>query len=135
RDKAGMSDALFHLGNAAYQRGDLRQAEAFLDESTCLSRAGSDNLQTALRLTMLGNVLRDRRDFLAAGERYHERLQLPRAHGYTIDVALTLVAIGLLALQTGQTERADAAFKVSLSLQYELNNPEGLGLALEALGW
>ena len=138
------ADALFHLGLVAYDQMDWvmasnRHAESLrvatsLNDALSIARGlrGLRALSIARGLRGLALAAHQQGDYERARQLHEESLAKRREVGEPWGVALALVDLGQVLLDTRDVARAKALFHESLTLSQDLGNRLGLARSLEA---
>jgi DNA-binding CsgD family transcriptional regulator len=132
-DMRGMARGLLADGWAAPIEGDLERALASHTHSAECYAEASDEQGVVLALAGLGNTATLARDFAAAARYNEEALALARKLGDTYSQAQVHEALGLVALQQADLERADYHFKQSAPLCRAIGSLELLCYCLVGL--
>jgi tetratricopeptide (TPR) repeat protein len=123
------------LAKVLSQRGDHASARACGEQALAGWRRDSDTWGTAVALNFLGELLREERDFVAAGQRYEESRQLFKIAGDQRGLAIATQNLGIVAIEQGDFERARALHRATLPLKRELGDREGLAASLVDLAY
>jgi predicted ATPase/DNA-binding SARP family transcriptional activator len=117
---------LHNFGEFERELGNFARSGRLLAESIELSRAAGDDLETALALGGLGDLLLDQGDLNAAEERDAEALALFRELAFDYGVMVGLGGLAATAARRGDVERAGRLWGAALAIERELEIPFGL---------
>ena len=118
-----ISKCLFNIGYVQMTKGNDNEAICFLKASLCVRRLQPSTNNARLVITALlhiRNIYQRSGDLLNASENLIEAVEtaksLPHGSNYMIFIALTLIQVGHLYLQVGDTARMMPAFSEALRL-------------------
>jgi hypothetical protein len=133
-DHRGLAEALLVAGFAARVAEDPPAAARLLAEALETARAADHPFMTAAALHHLGLLAADANgDAEAANRLLHESLETYRRLGLSRFSALLLLALGDLAINSGDRDRARPLLTESLQLMAQVTERLGLHLAVDAL--
>jgi non-specific serine/threonine protein kinase len=132
-DERSAATALFLLGVAARNRGDLAHAASLLGEAGELAAKISDKQIVTLVRQQLGVIALDQSGPEGAEPLLEEALALHQRQGDTFGVACTLLVLGWAAAKKGDLATAVARYADSLALWEELGTQEGVVDVLAAV--
>jgi predicted ATPase/class 3 adenylate cyclase len=98
--------ALDSLAEFAFLEGNLQRATTLVTEALELQRRHQPLWGTSFSLALLGEIALARSDLPAAGAYYRESIALAQALGDTTFLGAGLAAIGTIAADLGEAERA-----------------------------
>lgn len=128
------SRVLLGAGRLAFWQADLDQAATLLDESLALGRDTEDASVVAASLTWRGLVNNRRLNFQEAEAQLHESLLLNRAIGDGHGTAWVTHALGSVAANQGDYERAAPLFEEGLERFRALGDLRFIAIASLELG-
>jgi predicted ATPase/DNA-binding XRE family transcriptional regulator/Tfp pilus assembly protein PilF len=117
-DQAGEYDALILMGNMRQYAAGIEQRAEFSRQALVLARSMGDVLRQAFALYMLGW---DRRDPQQAREQLEEAIVLFRRAGDWRFLAQTLGVLGLMVLENGDLEAAEAVLEEAHRVNQQTN--------------
>ena len=128
------AEVVLHRGLIALDRGEADAVVELCEEAVARHRTGDPaRLSLALMWLASGRMLRgDLRDAVAAGQ---EGIALCEAHGEGLHRAYLMTMVGVAFWRQGETGRASALAKESLTFHGSLRNPRGIGINLALLAW
>lgn len=131
-DGSGIADALNLLGLIATDRGELDEAQRYIEQSLQL-RAAADALGHAKAIHNLARIAARRGDLQAARSHYQDSLVYRRSAGDVRGEAATLGSLGTIAFHSGDYEGARALYQSSLDLYRQLGNRQYIATMLNNL--
>jgi non-specific serine/threonine protein kinase len=102
------ASALASVGHLAYCEGDLRSAQASLEQSLHIWRELGNDERTAVCLHMLANVIRFRGDTQAARLLFEQASAINHRLGHRMREAMNLALVAQILFEEGDFERAEA---------------------------
>ena len=134
--------ATLRLGSAYYCLGDYPKAvEALgrnlvpLDNPVVRERFGGTGLPFAFSRRLLALSLAERGEFIEAGARCTEAIQIAEAVGHPYSVALTYRGMGLLHLRRGDLHQANLALDHALEVCQGVDSPPLFHTVSSTLGY
>jgi tetratricopeptide (TPR) repeat protein len=132
-DAWGVSLALWVLGQAQAQRGDLAAAEALCDESLAVGAAVGDRLNSACAQVILAQVAVARADAASARALLEQALRLDRELGDRRNSGITLAHLGDVALSIDDRGAARDCYCEALPIFLESGDSGMSALVLTGL--
>jgi predicted ATPase/class 3 adenylate cyclase len=133
-DLAGVGEALFHLGNASWLKGDLATARFHFEESLKIRQETGDKNFMASSLIMLSVVDMDQGDYTQGYSHAEEGLRLYRERGNKQGIAIALQHIAYGHLCEGDAIKAHPLYEESYAFFKEIGAKAYERLALCGLG-
>lgn len=133
-DLHGLAICQHRLGNLAYSRGDLLQAQAHYEQSRDLYRQTDYLPGLALIWGSLGLIYRSRGETTRAREAFEQSLAAYRQTGDRTGQAEALLKLAVLAQQTGDYSAAETYFRQGLQLARQASDPRLESSCLQGLG-
>jgi PAS domain S-box-containing protein len=112
-DRDAIAKQSKNVGAALLRLGDYSGAQAALERSVSIQRAGEDS-QIGAALNNLGDLYREKKDIEKALRYYQEALDAYRRHGDDIEAAHTMETISVIELDRG--DRAAATMLLGKAL-------------------
>jgi len=128
-DLRGQGNALNNLGVIYLYRGELNQAETFLEQSLTLREQVGDLQAIAGSLNNLGIVYYQRGELDRAEECHKRNLALFEEIGGAQRMAFSLSNLALCYWQRGELGRAEEHYQRSLALREQYGNPQDIAEA------
>jgi predicted ATPase/DNA-binding SARP family transcriptional activator len=116
----------------AWSLGDLRRAKELAVEAVAVAAATGSMWEEGSANTVLGVTANNEGDHEAA-RRFHRR-SLEIAEGLGIEPVVQMLNLGIVALDLGELEEAEALFEEVLASHRRNDRPAGIGFALVNLG-
>lgn len=132
-NQRGRETAVNNQGIVAMYRGDFERARALHEDNLILSRERGNAAHIAAALGNYGDVLRYLHDYDTARAALSESLHLLRDIDNRQALAITLYALGRLALDTGEWEEACDCFLECLALYQRNLDPVAVADLMEGV--
>ena len=132
---AQRAQANFRLGDLALDEGDYGEAKARFEESLGAFRSEGDERHVAFCLNGLGILAQQENRLRDARALFDEAIARARNAGAHVHAAGFAGNLGLLELAESNDARAAELFRVGLPAFREAGDMEGVGFALENLGF
>lgn len=130
-----LADVALQEGLLALDRGDAETAITLCRAAATRHRAAGDIMGRIRAALWLAGALTLAGDLDAAALTAQEGVALCEAHGKGLYRAHLLTMLGVALWRRGETARAGALVRESLTFHRELGNPRGIGLNMAVLAW
>jgi tetratricopeptide (TPR) repeat protein len=125
---------LVHLGGAESRRGDLREAQAFFEESIAQDDEAGNRRRTVWAWSGLGEIALGQGDIPAARMWFQQCLAVARETGNKQGIAQALGDLGYLAMWHGDPAESRSFLTESLAICRDLGDRWGMLWRLDQLG-
>ena len=126
-----VSFALFLQGTAAFERGDLQEAEMRSREALEAADASGEAVLRGPPLLVLGHVAASKGDLGRARPLFEESIEVLRLAGETWGLGIVLASAASLDIVQEDYTQASVKASEALSLCQELEDPRGIAWSLE----
>ena len=126
REAWGMAMALFTIGKATGELGDLMAARSLLEKSAAQLRIIGDRRYLMMPVDALGMLALRQGDYAGARASFEETLSVAQEMGDEPFIANALTHLGTVALRVGDYPQSAALYQQSLALNREQGNKDGI---------
>jgi len=132
--RASIGAAYHLLGNTAYQRRDLDEAESWYRQALTISEELGDRSRAAASYHQLGMTVQERGQLDEADGWYRKALTVEEDLGNRPGMAHTYHQFGITAYLRDQLDEAENWFRRSLAIEEELGNRPGIAQTCHEFG-
>ena len=125
-------EALWLLGGAWLEHGDMSLARGYAEKALALARESGSSRTISVSLSLLGEVDRAEGDLVAAGANYEASLALDRERGGRADIAVDLSNFAITLIGRNAVESAFPLLREALAIALDSGSEYSGHLALGA---